>query len=74
MELDSLALELDCADLEIDANGGDVALGVRVVGKAQQKARLAHTWGGPVSAWTENGAPKGAADAPESPISSSLNR
>ena len=43
LELDGLAVELDGADLKVDADGRDVALGVRVVRKAQQQTALAHT-------------------------------
>ena len=43
LELDGLAVELDGADRKVDADGRDVALGVRVVRKAQQQAALAHT-------------------------------
>jgi hypothetical protein len=42
LKLDLLAAKLNGADLKVDANGGDVALGVGVVGKAEQQARLAH--------------------------------
>ena len=42
LQLDGLAVELDRADLEVNADGGDMALGVRVVGEAQQQAGLAH--------------------------------
>ena len=42
LQLDGLAVELDRANLEVDADGGDMALGVGVVGEAQQQARLAH--------------------------------
>merc|ERR1719326_1363726 len=41
LQLDRLALQLDRADFEVDADGGDVALRVGVIGKAQQEARLA---------------------------------
>lgn len=55
LKLDGLALEVDGADLEVDldvslcqasathANGRDVALGVGVVGEAEEQARLADT-------------------------------
>mmetsp|Transcript_36305 Transcript_36305/g.85696 ORF Transcript_36305/g.85696 Transcript_36305/m.85696 type:complete len:230 (+) Transcript_36305:105-794(+) len=43
LQLDRLAIQLDGADFKVDANGADVALGVRVVGEAQQQAGLAHT-------------------------------
>lgn len=41
LELYRLALELDGADLEVDADGRDVRLCVGVVGKAEEEARLA---------------------------------
>jgi hypothetical protein len=41
LELDLLAVELEVADLEVDADGGDVRVSVRVVGEAEKKARLA---------------------------------
>ena len=40
LELDGLAVELDGADLEVDPDGGDVRLGVGVVGKSEEEARL----------------------------------
>eukprot|EP00632_Arachnochrysis_sp_CCMP2950_P005168 CAMPEP_0185700974 /NCGR_PEP_ID=MMETSP1164-20130828/8228_1 /TAXON_ID=1104430 /ORGANISM="Chrysoreinhardia sp, Strain CCMP2950" /LENGTH=465 /DNA_ID=CAMNT_0028367945 /DNA_START=337 /DNA_END=1731 /DNA_ORIENTATION=+ len=40
LQLDRLALELDRPDLEVHPDGRDVRLGVRVIGEAQQKARL----------------------------------
>lgn len=42
LELDGLALHLNRADLEVHADGGDVALRVRVVREAKQQAGLAH--------------------------------
>jgi hypothetical protein len=41
LELDGLGVKLDCLDLEVDANGRDVRLGVSVIGKAKKKAGLA---------------------------------
>lgn len=41
LELDGLAIELDGADLEVDADGGDVRFRVGVVGETEEKARLA---------------------------------
>jgi hypothetical protein len=41
LELDHLAIELDGADLKVNTNGGNVALGVRVVSKADEEAGLA---------------------------------
>lgn len=43
LKLDSLALEVNGADLEVDTNGRDVALGVRVVGESEKQTRLADT-------------------------------
>ena len=43
LKLDGLALKLDGADLEIDTDCADVALGVCVIGKSKKKATLAHT-------------------------------
>lgn len=40
LELYGLSLELNCPDLEVDANGADVALCVCVVGEPQKKTRL----------------------------------
>ena len=40
LELHSLALELDSPNLEVHANGADVALRVGVVRKPEQQARL----------------------------------
>ena len=40
LELYGLALELNGPDLEVDANGGDVALGIGIIGKTEQQARL----------------------------------
>lgn len=37
LKLDGLALKFDSADLEIDANGADVAFGICVVCKPKQK-------------------------------------
>lgn len=42
LELDGLALELDCPDLEVDSDCGDVGLGVGVVCEPEEQARLAH--------------------------------
>ena len=41
LELDHLAVELDRSDLEVDANGRDVRVRVRIVGETQEQARLA---------------------------------
>lgn len=41
LKLDGLALELDSANLEIDADGRYEGLGVGVVSKAEQQTRLA---------------------------------
>jgi len=41
LQLDGLAIELDRPNLEVDADRADVALGVGVVGEAQEQARLA---------------------------------
>lgn len=40
LQLHSLAIELDSPDLEVHADGRDVALSVGVVGETQQQARL----------------------------------
>ncbi len=42
LQLYGLSVQLDGSDLEVDADGGDVRLGVGVVGEAEQQARLAH--------------------------------
>ena len=41
LQLDGLGIQLDGTDLEVDADGGDVGLGIGVVGEAQQQTRLA---------------------------------
>ena len=41
LQLDGLSLELDGANLEVDTDGRDVRLSVGVIGKAEEKARLA---------------------------------
>lgn len=38
LELNGLALKLNSSDLEVDADGGDVGLGVGVVCETQQEA------------------------------------
>lgn len=38
LKLHSLAVELDGPDLEVDADGGDVALGVGIIGETEKKA------------------------------------
>lgn len=38
LKLHSLAVELDGPDLEVDADGGDVALGVGIIGETEEKA------------------------------------
>lgn len=40
MKLDSLAVKLNGADFEVNTDGGDVRLGVGVVGETQQQTRL----------------------------------
>ena len=42
LQLDGLPVLVQGADLEIDADGADVALRVSVVGEAEEQARLAH--------------------------------
>ena len=42
MQLDGLAVELDGADLEVDADGRDVGLGVGVVGEPKEQTRLSN--------------------------------
>lgn len=42
LQFDGLAVQLDGADLEIDPNGGNVRLGVCVVGETEQETGLAH--------------------------------
>jgi hypothetical protein len=42
LQLDGLAVQLNGPDLEVHANGGDVALRVGVISKTQQQAGLAH--------------------------------
>lgn len=42
LQLDSLAFELDGANFEVDADGGDVALGVRVIGETEEQAGFPH--------------------------------
>jgi hypothetical protein len=41
LKLDPLAIEFDCPDLEVDANGGDEGRCEGVFAEAQQAARLA---------------------------------
>ena len=43
LELNRLSLELDGTNLEVDADGGDVGLGVRVVCESEEETRLADT-------------------------------
>lgn len=43
LKLNSLALEVDGADLKVDTNGRNVALSVGVVGETKEKTRLADT-------------------------------
>lgn len=43
LQLHGLAIEFYRSDLEIDTDGGDVRLGVGVIGKSQQQARLSNT-------------------------------
>ena len=40
LELHSLAFQLDSPNLEVDTNGTDVALRVRVICEPQEQARL----------------------------------
>ena len=42
LQFDGLAVKLDGADLEVHPDGGDVGLGVGVVGEAEEEARLSH--------------------------------
>ena len=42
LEFDALAIELDSANLEVDADGGDERGRERVFAEAQQTARLAY--------------------------------
>lgn len=42
LQLDALAVELDRADLEVDADGGDEGWGEGVLAEPQQTAGLAH--------------------------------
>ena len=41
LEFDGLAVQLDRSDLEVDADGRNVALGVGVIGETEQEARFA---------------------------------
>ena len=43
LELDRLVFEASGADLEVHANRGDVTLGVRVIGEAEQQTALPDT-------------------------------
>lgn len=43
MKLDGLALKLNSADLEINADRRDVALGIGIVGETEEQAGLADT-------------------------------
>mmetsp|Transcript_11611 Transcript_11611/g.46911 ORF Transcript_11611/g.46911 Transcript_11611/m.46911 type:complete len:207 (-) Transcript_11611:180-800(-) len=43
LQLDTLAIKLNCANLEIDANRSDEALRERVVGESKQETALSHT-------------------------------
>ena len=42
LQLDSLAIQFNCTDLEINANGGDERGSERVFTKAEETTRLAH--------------------------------
>ena len=43
LQFDRLTIEFNGSDLEVHTNGGDVVLGVGVVGETQQQARLSDT-------------------------------
>jgi hypothetical protein len=43
LEFNSLALEFDCPNLEVDTDSRDIALGVGIVCKAEEQAGLADT-------------------------------
>ena len=43
LQLNALALHLNGANLEVNADGGDVRLRVRVVGKSEEQAALPNT-------------------------------
>jgi hypothetical protein len=43
LQLDSLSLQLDRPDLEIDTDGRDVGLGVGVIGESQEKTGFPNT-------------------------------
>ena len=43
LQLDGFAVQFNGSNLEVDTNGADVALGVSVVRKPQQKARFTNT-------------------------------
>lgn len=42
LQLDGLAVQLNGADFEVHADGGNIRLGVRVIRKSEQQARFAH--------------------------------
>jgi len=43
LQLDSLALQFDRPDLEIDTDGRDIGLGVGVIGESEEKTGLSDT-------------------------------
>jgi len=43
LKLDGLSVEVDGADLKVDSNGGDVRLGVSVIGETEEETRLTDT-------------------------------
>jgi hypothetical protein len=43
LKFHGLAIELDGTDLEVNTDGGDVGLGVGVVGESKEKTRLSDT-------------------------------
>jgi hypothetical protein len=43
LELNPLPIQLDCANLEVDANGGNERRGPSIVAETEQQTRLADT-------------------------------
>ncbi len=71
LKFHGLSFQLNSADLEVNSNGTDVALGVGIVCETQQQTRLRRScqnWGLKIE-WT-----KGTLPTPESPMRSNLKR
>jgi hypothetical protein len=73
LQLDGLALELDGANLKVDADRGDVALRVRVVRESEKQAGL-RAVGISRRGRDARGDERRTLPTPESPMRRSLNR